>query len=143
MCFRVAFATLPLLVVAAVFVRQLGAGEVAEKDDAKIKSLIDHGDYTAAEKLLQAQVADPKAPITGGPAVQIEILRRVRRDFALTNEQVLAEIKKTVPDATQKDVDHWRESGGLQYRMIDGEPRYFTARCRICFASTRKPSVAR
>src|SRR4029078_4850920 len=30
-----------------------------------------------------------------------------------------------VPDATQADVDRWRETGDLQFRVIDGENRYF------------------
>jgi len=107
------------------------ANEISAKDapatgSAKVNELIAAGKYAEAEKLLQAQIKDPQAPITEGPAVQLEVLRRTRHDFPHSNEDVLAEIKKTVPDATQADVDKWRASGDLQYRMIDGEPRYFS-----------------
>jgi hypothetical protein len=37
----------------------------------------------------------------------------------------LAEIKESIPDATQADIDRWREAGDLQFRVIDGERRYF------------------
>ena len=43
----------------------------------------------------------------------------------LTDTEVLAQIKESIPDATQANVDRWRESGDLQYRTIDGQPRYF------------------
>ena len=38
---------------------------------------------------------------------------------------MLREIKKSVPNATQADVDRWRKAGDLQYRVIDGQNRYF------------------
>src|SRR4051794_40434461 len=100
--------------ILGVFVMcQLGAKNSMEDD--KIADLIADGKYTEAEKLLQSRIADPNVPITTEPAaIQLEVLRRTRQDFALTNDQVLAEIKKTVPDATRQDVDLWRKSGDLQ-----------------------------
>jgi hypothetical protein len=116
---------------------QLGAKD-GDSQGTHIQQLVAKGSFSDAEKLLKAQIADPSAPITDEPAIQLEVLRRIRRDFALTNEQVLAEIKKSVPDATQKDVDHWRESGDLQYRMIDGEPRYYIRSVSNLFRFNKK-----
>lgn len=93
--------------------------------DPKITSLINAGNYAEAEKLLTEQIEDPLAPVTSEAAIQIEILRRTRHDFPMSAEEVLALVKKSIPDATQKDVDRWREAGDLQARMIDGEYRYF------------------
>ena len=93
--------------------------------DAKIKSLIDRGDFAEAEKLLKSEISDTSQPVTTEPAIQLEVLRRTRYDYALTDKDVLAEIKKTAPDATQEDVDRWRKAGDLQFRVIDGETRYF------------------
>jgi Transglutaminase-like superfamily len=103
----------------------VGGAKQATEEDVKIQKLIDGGDFAAAEKLLQQEVADPKAPITSEPAIQLEVLRRTRYDYALTDKDVLTEIKQSIPDATQADVDAWRKAGDLQYRIIDGEPRYF------------------
>jgi Transglutaminase-like superfamily len=103
-----------------------GRGDSLGDDNSKTEALIKNGKLAAAEEILRAHVDDPAAPITSQPAIQLEILRRIRQDFSLTNEQVLAEIKKSIPDASQQDVDQWRESGDLQSRLIDGEPRYFT-----------------
>ena len=123
---RVAYFTIQILGCSLFTLCQLGAKEARDDQDANINSLIADGNYAEAEELLQAQIVDSNAPITSEPAVQLEVLRRTRHDFALTNEQVLAEIKQNVPDATQQDVDRWREAGDLQFRTIDGEPRYFT-----------------
>ncbi len=94
-------------------------------DNAQLKALIDEGKFSEAEKLLQAQIADPSAPVTSEAAIQLEVLRRTRYDYALSDRDLLAEIKKSIPDAKQADIDRWRKAGDLQFRMIDGEPRYF------------------
>jgi hypothetical protein len=95
------------------------------EQDAKIKALVEQGDFTAAEKLLKSQISDTSQPVTTEPAIQLEVLRRTRYDYALTDKDVLAEIKKEIPDATQADVDRWRKAGDLQFRTIDGQTRYF------------------
>jgi Transglutaminase-like superfamily len=101
------------------------ASRASAEVDSEVQTHIDKGSFAEAEKLLRVQIPDPTAPPAGDAAIQLEIIRRTRHDFALTDTDVLAQIKKTVPDATQADVDRWREAGDLQYRMIDGERRYF------------------
>jgi len=93
--------------------------------DSKIDALIDAGKYAEAEKLLQKQITEPSAPITSDAAIQLEVLRRTRQDFPLSDKDVLSQLKESIPDATQQDVDRWREAGDLQARTIDGENRYF------------------
>lgn len=105
---------------------RLKAQTLADLEAGRAARLMSEGKFSEAERLLKSQIAHPDAPIVAGPAVQLEVLRRTRLDFPWTNEQVLAEIKKSVPDATPKDVDRWREAGDLQYRLIDGQPRFFT-----------------
>ena len=121
----VAITTMLFLAMCPAF--NLTAQETASASPAQIDGLVAAGKFHEAEELLKAQIADPNAPIIDQPAaIQLEVLRRTRQDFPLTNEQVLAELKQSIPNATQKDVDRWRESGDLQARTIDGEPRYFT-----------------
>ncbi len=100
-------------------------GRASAEVDSNIQALIANGSFAEAEKLLKQQIPDLSAPATGDAAIQLEVLRRIRHDFALTDAEVLAQIKNSIPDATQADVDRWREAGDLQSRMIDGEPRYF------------------
>ena len=62
----------------------LGAKQSDPGQKTRIDELIAEGKFTEAEKLLKAQIEDPDAPITGEPAIQLEVLRRTRQDFALT-----------------------------------------------------------
>jgi transglutaminase-like putative cysteine protease len=94
-------------------------------DEPQIHALIEKGAFAEAEKRLQEVIPDDSAPITSDAAIQLEILRRTRQEFSLTGDDVLAHIRKSVSAATMEDVDRWRESGDLQSRTIDGEPRYF------------------
>jgi transglutaminase-like putative cysteine protease len=116
---------LAVVSASALCVFLFSGAKQAEDAEAKLKTLIDRGDFSEAEKILRTQVSDASAPITTEPAIQLEVLRRTRYDFALTDKDVLAELKQNIPDATQADVDHWRKNGDLQSRVIDGENRYF------------------
>jgi transglutaminase-like putative cysteine protease len=111
--------------LAATLLSPLVLCQPAIADDPKLQSLIDAGAYTEAEKLLAEQISDPDAPATSPAAIQLEILRRTRHDFSLTPQDVLRQIKESVPDASPADVERWREAGDLQARTIDGQTRYF------------------
>ncbi len=122
---RVTRFMLPIAVLGVFVMCQLGATNATSDRDATVQGLVANGNFTAAEKMLRSEIADGNAPVTSEPAIQLEVLRRTRHDFSKSNDEVLAEIQKRVPDATQKDLDRWREAGDLQFRMIDGERRYF------------------
>jgi transglutaminase-like putative cysteine protease len=114
-----------LIIVMTLAVHLRSTGPAIADIDPKVSELIEQGKYAAAEKLLQQEVEDREAPITSDAAIQLEILRRTRHDFSLSEEGVLSELKQSIPDATAADIDRWREAGDLQARMIDGEYRYF------------------
>ncbi len=100
---------------------------VGQTPDAKppLDDLIKSGKFAAAEQRLRTQIGDPAAPITSDAAIRLEILRRTRYDFSLDGEEVLAQVRQFIPDATGEDIDHWREAGDLRFLRIDGEDRYF------------------
>jgi hypothetical protein len=121
---RIAITILNVLLLGFMF-SSMSAAKQSTDQDAKIKTLVDRGEFAEAEKILQSQISDASQPVTTEPAIQLEVLRRTRYDYGLTDKDVLAEIKKEIPDATQADVDRWRKAGDLQFRTIDGETRYF------------------
>jgi hypothetical protein len=92
---------------------------------SELEALIARGEYTKAEALLKQQIADPAAPVTSEAAIQLEILRRTRHDFPHSQEEIIAQLKQSIPDIRQEELDRWRERGDLQARTIDGEHRYF------------------
>lgn len=88
-------------------------------------ALAEQGDFAGAEKLLEPHIADLEGPVVGPHAEARELIRRMRHDYRLSAEQVLALIREKIPDATLADVVRWREEGVLQHRVIDGEVGYF------------------
>lgn len=83
------------------------------------------GDFTGAEARLKELIDDPDAPVTSHAAIALEQLRRIKLDYHLTPEALLAKLSGRIKDVTATDLERWRKAGELQYRMIDGEVRYF------------------
>ena len=120
----------------------VAARPVHAGDDATIQALIASGSFAEAEKLLGEQIPDPEAPVASPAAIQLEILRRTRHDFSLTADEVLREIKQSIPDATAEDLE--RRAPRATYRVASS-----TARCDISarrratsFASAKTPASA-
>ncbi len=126
-CARIVLVAWTLVV--AGFVATVRAAPPSEPDRADIlaraQAATDDGRFAEAERLLQGLVADPNAPVTDEFATALEVLRRIRLDYALTPEQLLAKVRSSIPDITADDLERWRAQGALQYRRIDGEVRYF------------------
>ena len=99
--------------------------KMTSSESSTIDALIQRGDYSEAERLLREAVDDPEAPATSPAAIQLEMLRRTRLEYPLSADDVLKQIRRRVPDATQADLERWTLSGALQSRTIDGEVKYF------------------
>ncbi len=110
---------------AVLIVLTLTVGKLTLADEPTLATLIEQGAFTEAEQQLRTQIPDVDAPVTSEAAIQLEILRRIRHDFSLTADEVLQQIRQSIPDATQADVERWRDAGDLQARWIDGRACYF------------------
>ena len=123
MHWRVLLAT--ILVCGALAARGRAADPPPAEALAQARAAIDAGQFKQAEALLRPLVADPTAPVTDEPAILLEIMRRIRLDYALTPEQMLEKLRRSIPDATAEDVERWRTQGVLQHRVLDGVVWYF------------------
>jgi len=56
----------------------------------------------------------------------LDILDRTRAQYALDGPALLARLRESIPDASAADLERWRASGEAQYRMIDGQVRFFS-----------------
>ncbi|MGE5498571.1 MAG: transglutaminase-like domain-containing protein [Syntrophothermus sp.] len=56
---------------------------------------------------------------------QKEKLSRIRLDFKRTAADVLAAVKKYYPDADEKMLAQWENTGSLETMTIDGQKKYF------------------
>jgi CubicO group peptidase (beta-lactamase class C family) len=105
------------------------AQPAAESSDpaliAKAREEADAGRFAVAEKLLRERIADPNAAAVEPVQMELEILRRIRLDYNLTPEALQTQLKESIAEVTAQQIDQWREQGWLDYRLIDGQIRYF------------------
>jgi transglutaminase-like putative cysteine protease len=111
----------------------------------RARALADEGRFADAERLLAGprEGVDPKVARMRDD--EAEILRRIRRDYALDEAGMLAQLREVLPDASLADVRRWRDEDLLQHRMIDGECRYFVREpsnlLRFCEEAKRRCSA--
>jgi len=55
----------------------------------------------------------------------LDLMHRIKIDFNKDEEKVKSELLKYYPVLTDSMVKSWENSGQLEYRIIDGEKRYF------------------
>ena len=91
------------------------------------QTLIAQGDFTEAQALLRQRAAEPSLSEQARRQLlfEAERLDRIRLDFSLPPDEMLAELKEDIPDVTLEDMTRWREQGALEGRMIDGQLFFF------------------
>lgn len=85
----------------------------------KALALMKSGQFQKAESLLGSAEARRDRLET------LEILRRTRIEYSLDPASLVAKVRKSVPDATSKDVERWAKESRARYRVIDGQRLYF------------------
>lgn len=118
--------TLSLLVLglAACQSAAFGQDDSTEMLD-RIWASVDAGQFSETQKLIDAKIGKADEPVTGPLAEAREIMRRIRYDFSLSREAMLAKLRGRIHDASEADLDRWTQEGLLQHRVIDGEVWYF------------------
>jgi len=110
----------------------LHAGSAPATGPAADRALLDSaaaaqeaGNFAEAEAALDKALATPDGAACAEYQVAREVLRRIRLDFSLTLDALLAKVRKDIPDVSAEDLERWRGQGVLQHRMIDGQVCYF------------------
>lgn len=105
-----------------------GSGETSNVTDPvlqRARQLAESGSFAAAVKHLEDRGDKPDAATARLRDDEVETLRRIRLDFALTETQMLEKLRKSVPDAKPDDLARWRDASQLQFRQIDGQIHYY------------------
>lgn len=91
-----------------------------------LRDLIARGDFAAARTELTtlAERMDEEER-RSATLFEAERLRRLEREFPLTEAEALERLRDVVPDSTPEDVARWCREGLLQSLMIEGERRIF------------------
>jgi hypothetical protein len=97
------------------------------KDPAVRRALtdLDKGNFKRAEQTLATTQPSSDANVTREREEALDIISRMRQEYTLDDQSLLAKIKRRIPDATADDITKWREASQLGYRIIDGQIRYF------------------
>jgi hypothetical protein len=137
--FRKKFDLTKILIVFTLGVIGMCSTQNMIEDSNTMKEQIDqaiwNGEFTAATQLITQYLDDPMLSEQDRNVYSFEIerLRRVKADFTKTPEEVLSYIKKYYPDVTAADIVRWDNEKSLEFKIIDGEKRYFTYAGRNLF----------
>ncbi|MDA3860532.1 MAG: transglutaminase-like domain-containing protein [Melioribacteraceae bacterium] len=93
----------------------------------EIKNLIKSGQFTRASELLEKTIMDEKT--TESECLELtfqkEKMKRIRKDFSKTENDILEDVKKYYPNVSASVLTKWEDDGSLEYKVIDGEKFYF------------------
>lgn len=87
--------------------------------------LVEAGQFKAAEDLLAENSKSASADALRARSETADIIRRIRYEYSLTAEALLAKVQKTIADASASEVERWAKASQARFRMIDGTKFYF------------------
>jgi transglutaminase-like putative cysteine protease len=91
----------------------------------KARALMDAGKFNQAEEMLRAAGTQGDPAARRACAETLEIIRRTRIEYSQDADALLARVRKSVPDATAREVERWAKEAQVRYRMIDGKKLFF------------------
>lgn len=105
-----------------------GAAAVESEAVEAVVALIDADRFDAAEAAISAALADAAAPEATRQALlfQRERMRRILIDFRVSEGEVLARLRKAIPDLRDDEFARWKAANLLEHRVIDGRTLYFS-----------------
>ena len=91
----------------------------------KALGLVKSGKFQKAEALLRTADGQGDAEALRARAETLDIIYRIRFEYSLDEAGLLAKVRKSIPDATVREVQRWAKASSVRYRMIDGQKLYF------------------
>jgi transglutaminase-like putative cysteine protease len=91
----------------------------------KVTGLVKAGKFQKAENLLRAPDSPGDAEALRARQETLEIIRRTRIEYSLDEAGLIEKVRKSIPDATAREVRSWAKASSARYRMIDGKKFYF------------------
>lgn len=86
---------------------------------------MDRGEFLKAEQFMKSL---PKG-VRVSEEVRIDslntIMGRIRKDFTMTPEEGLKQIKAKMPNVTQEQIAKWKRDSKIEYMVIDGKEWWF------------------
>ncbi|MCB9248892.1 MAG: transglutaminase domain-containing protein [Ignavibacteriales bacterium] len=100
---------------------------LAQTDYPKLNYEINNGNFSEANKIIDIYLDDPRLSEDQKDLLKFEKerLERIKKDFKLTQTDVLDYIKKFIPEANENMLYKWESDGSLEIKVINGEKKYF------------------
>ncbi len=99
-------------------------------------SLIANGEFSQAQEVI-SNLLDQSTDLSSSEILTLQFalerLDRIKLDFQKTEAEVREYVLKYIPDASEADFQRWEADQALEWRMIDGEKRYFNRAGRNLF----------
>jgi len=93
---------------------------------AGVVAMIDAGQFEAATAAIDRALATSIDPAERRALqFQRERMRRILLDFDLSADEVQAQLRKQIPDLTDREFEGWAARGYVERRVIDGRTLYF------------------
>ena len=92
---------------------------------SKVEDMMDRGEFLKAEQFMKSL---PKG-VRVSEEVRIDslntIMGPIRKDFTMTPEEGLKQIKAKMPNVTQEQIAKWKRDSKIEYMVIDGKEWWF------------------
>src|SRR5262245_53162182 len=81
---------------------------------------LEKGNFKRAEQMLATTQPSSDPQVTREREEALDLISRMRQEYTLDDQSLLAKVKRRIPDATLNDITKWREASQLGYHIIDG-----------------------
>jgi transglutaminase-like putative cysteine protease len=105
----------------------VGVASAATPAVQRAIELVDAGRFAEAEASIASGLKSPSVPADERSALEFERerMRRILLDFTLTQADVKAKVRESIPDLTDQEFAAWDQDGLFEKRVIDGRTLYF------------------
>lgn len=95
-----------------------------------VLDLVHSGEFSRAETALASLAEGERASHAVVIDSIVDIMRRVRSEFAVGDEEGFRQIRERVPSATDEQIEKWIASRLIETMSIDGQRRWFNRAAR-------------
>ena len=95
----------------------------------QLRTLEKNGDFARAQAVIDSLLGAARLDSATRRKLlwDRERLARIRKDYNLSREELLAELRRRVAGFQDPELDQWEREGKLDVRVIDGQKRYLYA----------------
>lgn len=97
------------------------------QQNGKLSLLIERGDFVTAASIINENLKGESLTKTQKRELlhQLDLMRRIEREFSLTEADVVDRLSEYFGDSTTFYMPKWEADKSLEYRLINGQKKYF------------------